>query len=184
MEFLFSEDTATTEENQSMQKWHILSVDDDPMIHEITKLVTSDFIFENQKIHFSSCNSAKEAIEFMQKNSDIALILLDVVMETENAGFDVADFVRNEQDNYSTRIIIRSGQPGAFLKEEVVKKFGIDGFAEKTDITKNLLSTILYSSIRTFRDINSVIKENETLLNDNADLRKKLEELEQKTKNS
>jgi len=138
--------------------WHVLSVDDDASVHEITKLVLSHFSFEGKKIKLSTASSAEEAIEFLKKHSDISLILLDIVMEKEDSGFDVATFLRSEQNNHSSRIIIRTGQPGTFPEEEVIQNFDIDGFAEKTDLTKNRLSTIVYSALRSYRDITSIAK--------------------------
>jgi len=179
MEYLFTSDEEPVKLTSS-KPWHILSVDDDPMIHEITKLVISDIIFDNEKIKFSSANSAKEAIEYINNNDDIALILLDIVMEKEDSGFDVAEFVRNTKKNFHTRVVIRSGQPGAFLKEEVVQKYGIDGFTEKTDLTKNQLTTILYSSIRTYRDIRAVMDKNISLTKENTDLKKEISLLKEK----
>jgi len=159
MAYMF-DNTATIEEVVETVKdedfWHILSVDDEKAIQDITKLVLSDFTFEGKNLKIFTADSASEAISFLKKHHDIALVLLDIVMESDDAGFEVARFLRNEQKNHSTRIVIRTGQPGSFPEETVIQDFDIDGFAEKTDLTKQRLSTIVYSTLRAYRDIMAV----------------------------
>jgi len=153
MNFLFEDEVETT---TSEDIWHILSVDDEPSIHQVTELVLSGFSFENKKIKLSTADSASSAIEFLKKNSDVALVLLDIVMERDDAGFDVANYLREDINNHTTRIIIRTGQPGSFPEAEVIRKFDIDGFAEKTDLTTDKLQTIVYSALRSYRDIATI----------------------------
>jgi len=157
MSYLFEDEDIQENEVQE-EYWHILSVDDEPSIHQITKLVLSGFSFENKKIKLSTANSAQEAIEYLKNHGDVALVLLDIVMERDDAGFDVANYLRDDVCNHTTRIIIRTGQPGSFPEHEVIEKFDIDGFAEKTDLTSDKLQTIIYSALRSYRDISTLSK--------------------------
>jgi CheY-like chemotaxis protein len=68
--------------------WHILIVDDEPAVHEVTKLVMTGFEMDGRPLEFLHCYSAREARVVLAARDDIALILLDVVMETEHAGLD------------------------------------------------------------------------------------------------
>ncbi|HAT12594.1 MAG TPA: adenylate/guanylate cyclase, partial [Microcoleaceae bacterium UBA11344] len=83
------------EEEQIESSWKVLIVDDEIEIHKITKLALQDFKFENKFINFISAYSGKEAKEIIKDNQDIALILLDVVMETEEAGLEVVKYIRD-----------------------------------------------------------------------------------------
>jgi len=39
-------------------------------------------------------------------------VLLDVIMETDQAGLDLVEFIRDTLKNETVRIILRTGQPG------------------------------------------------------------------------
>lgn len=155
MSYLFENEDITKNEVEE-EYWHILSVDDEPSIHQITKLVLSGFSFENKKIKLSTADSAAEAIEYLKNHNDVALVLLDIVMERDDAGFDVANYLRDDICNHTTRIIIRTGQPGSFPEDKIVQDFDIDGFSEKTELTTEKLHTIVYSALRSYRDISSI----------------------------
>ena len=133
--------------------WKILIVDDDKDVHLVTKLALKSFKFENIKLEFVSAYSAKESIEILKQEKNVALILLDVVMETDDAGFKVADFLRDTQKNISTRIILRTGQPGLAPEQEVIEKYDINDYKNKTELTIPKLFTTVRSSLRAYRDI-------------------------------
>lgn len=155
-QYIFADEDTLAKQNNSEKTWHILSVDDDTGVHDITRMALANFDFEGDKIKFSSVNSAQEAKAYMQMHQDVALILLDVVMETQNAGFEVAQYVRDELKNHCSRIIMRTGQPGNLNVEEVIRRYDIDGFNEKTDLTRERFFTTVYSALRSYRDINTI----------------------------
>jgi CheY-like chemotaxis protein len=75
-------------------KWKVLLVDDEPSIHSVTKLALENFKFDEQGLEFLSAYSAEEAKGILAVERDIAVILLDVVMETEHAGLELARHIR------------------------------------------------------------------------------------------
>ncbi|MGL5060681.1 MAG: response regulator, partial [Microcoleus sp.] len=121
-ELIFAEEEAAVAiEAASIEPdWKILIVDDEIEIHNITKLALNDFTFERKTITFLSAFSGKEAKEIVKENPDIALILLDVVMETEAAGLEVVKYIRDILDNKLVRIILRTGQPGQVPEDVVI----------------------------------------------------------------
>lgn len=152
-DFVFLDEIETTEDLKTKQSYNILSVDDEQTIHEITNIALSSFIFDDAKLNIVSVNSAKEAKEYLKNNEDISLILLDIVMETNMAGFDVVKYVREDLKNNKTRIVIRTGQAGSLSEEQTMKNFDVDGYTEKTDLSVTKLFSIVYSSLRAYRDI-------------------------------
>ena len=92
--------------------WRILIVDDEPDVHEVTLLALRDVIIEGRSLSFLHARSAAEAETLLRHEHDIAVVLLDVVMETEDAGLRLVRFLRDELVNRATRIILRTGQPG------------------------------------------------------------------------
>lgn len=133
--------------------YKILIVDDEEDIHQMTKAILKDFVFENKKLEFLSAYTGDQAIEILKDNHDIAMILLDIVMETEDAGLQVARRVREELKNQFVRIVLRTGHPGQAPEEEVIVKYDINDYKEKTELTSKKLFTLMYSSLRSYRDI-------------------------------
>lgn len=64
--------------------WRVLIADDDHEVHAVTKLTLADIVIEGRGIEFLSTYSAKETIETLRQEQDIAVVLLDVVMESED----------------------------------------------------------------------------------------------------
>ncbi len=130
----------------------ILSVDDESAVHDVTKLVLSNFKFEGEHPNIAIAMSAKEACEYMRKNDDVALVLLDVVMESDHAGFDVVETIRQELNNHRARIVIRTGQPGDLGMESTMSKYELDGYVEKSSLTHNCLHATVYSALRAYKE--------------------------------
>src|SRR5258708_1634362 len=133
------------------ETWRILVIDDDQQVHKLTKMMLQQFSFENKTLEIISAYSAAEAKELIANLDNIALIFLDVVMESDDAGLQFVNYIRNQIDNKLVRIILRTGQPGMAPEEEVIFQYDIDGYAHKTQITPQALNTLTVSSLRAYR---------------------------------
>jgi len=152
-DFLFADEDDETAEQVHFAKWKIMLVDDEPAIHDVTKMALSGFEFDGYGVEFINAFSGKEAKQLIQEHPDTAVMLLDVVMETDHAGLDVARFVREEANNKSVRIILRTGQPGQAPERQVITDYDINDYKEKTELTSQKLFTLMYASLRSYRDI-------------------------------
>jgi response regulator RpfG family c-di-GMP phosphodiesterase len=141
------------------EKWKILIVDDEPEVHNITKAVLKEFVFEHKKLDFLSAYSGAEAIKIMKEYDDIAVILLDVVMESDDAGLITAKKIREELNNHKVRIILRTGQPGLAPQKEVILNYDINDYKEKTELSSTKLFTTVVTALRSYRDL-SIIEQN------------------------
>ncbi len=141
------------------EKWKILIVDDEPEVHKITKTVLKEFLFEHKKLDFLSAYSGAEAIEILKDHKDIAVILLDVVMETDDAGLIVVKKIREELKNTKVRIILRTGQPGLAPEKDVILNYDINDYKEKTELSSIKLFSSIVTAIRSYRDL-SIIEQN------------------------
>lgn len=146
-EIIFAEET---EPIQLEKSWKILIVDDESEVHEVTKLALSDFTFEKKALVFISAYSAHEAKQMIQAHPDIAIVFLDVVMETENAGLQIIPYIREELKNPLIRIILRTGQPGQAPENVVVTNYEIDDYKLKTELTSQKLSLTVVTALRVF----------------------------------
>ncbi|MDF1883864.1 EAL domain-containing protein [Sulfurimonas sp. SAG-AH-194-C21] len=136
---------ATDKLPELSKAFKVMIIDDDNEVHAFTKLALKSFQYNNHKIDFISVYSEKEAREVLPLHDDIAVILLDVVMETNTSGLDIAKFIRSELHNDMSRIIIRTGQPGEAPERYVIDNYDINDYKEKTELTTDKL----YTTIRT-----------------------------------
>lgn len=139
--------------HSELRPWKIMIVDDDESIHQVTKLALNEVTFGNRGLEFISCYSGEEAREAILEHKDTALMLLDVVMESEHAGLDTVRFIREQAKNPFVRIILRTGQPGQAPERDVITQYDINDYKEKTELTAKKLFTLLYASLRSYTDI-------------------------------
>ena len=133
--------------------WKVLIVDDEKDVHTITKMALKRFELDDRQIAFYHAYSAQEAKDVLTSHSDFALVFLDVVMETDDAGLNLAKWMREELNNHFTRIVLRTGQPGQAPEEQVIMDYDINDYKEKTELDRKKLFTTVYSSLRAYRDI-------------------------------
>ena len=133
--------------------WKILIVDDEESVHQVTEMVLSDFSFENRGLEFLHAYDREGTLDVMEEHPDVALILMDVVMETDRAGLDLVEEIRKRLGNHQVRIVLRTGQPGEAPEDKVITRYDINGYKEKTELTAQKLFTTVYSALRSYRDI-------------------------------
>ncbi len=138
-------------------------MDDDPGIHHITTLVLQELVFKDKKMEFVSAYSAKEAIETLTADPHFAIVLLDIGMETSDAGLEVARFIRQQLQDDLIRIIIRTGQPGDVPEREIIDRYDINDYKSKTDLTIERLFTTIRTALSQYEQINELSQLNEAL---------------------
>ncbi len=139
--------------------WKVLIVDDEQQVHSVTKMALMGVQFDNRELEFISAYSGEEARRILREQTDIAIILLDVVMETDDAGLKLVEYVREELCNLDVRIIIRTGQAGVVPERAVVAKYDINGFREKTELTADKLFSTVYTALSSYRDMHALREE-------------------------
>src|SRR5262252_7534602 len=134
------DDTGTAEQDSSARKWKIAVIDDDQAVHEGTRFALSDYTLNGQGLEILSAYSAVEGRALMRQNPDVAAVLLDVIMETDIAGLDLVEYIRNEIRNETVRIILRTGQAP---ERRVIVQYDINDYKAKTELTADKLFTSL-----------------------------------------
>lgn len=156
-EALFSDDDDEPEQEEMLgPPWKVMVVDDEPQIHDVTRLALDGFTFAGRPLEFINGYSGAEAKKLLKANPDVALILLDAVMETDDSGLQVVKFIREELKNSFVRIVLRTGQPGQAPERSVITDYDINDYKEKTELTAQKLFTLLYSSLRAYQDIMAI----------------------------
>lgn len=140
----------------SKQSWPVLVVDDDEQVHLLTKLVLANYNYHEKGLTLYHAYSARDAIEQLKLHPDIALILLDVVMETNDAGLQCAKRIRDELHNDTVQIVLRTGQPGDVPEQVVMQQYDINDYKCKTELTKERLFSTITSSLRAFEHVSKL----------------------------
>jgi len=147
-----------TKEKKILGAWKVLIVDDEKEVHTVTQSVLRDFIYENKTLEFINAYSGAEAKEILKNDRKIALVLLDVVMETDEAGLEVARYIREDLNNSFIQIVLRTGQPGSAPEKSVIQDYEINDYKEKTDLTAIKLFTVVLTSLRAYKNLISLEK--------------------------
>ncbi|WP_051221695.1 ATP-binding response regulator [Neptunomonas japonica] len=138
-----------------MVPWKVLVVDDEEGIHGITRMVFRGYEFEQRPIELISAMSGAQARDLLHQHSDIALALLDVVMETDSEGLQLVEHIRNELNNRDIRIILRTGHPGYAPEAQVIVNYDINDYLSKAELSASRLLTSVVVGLRSYRDIKS-----------------------------
>lgn len=141
----------------------MLIVDDEEEVHTVTRMVLRDFSFEGRTLTWLSAYSGEEALAMLDRHPDTAVILLDVVMETDQAGLETARAIRTRFPDSLVRIILRTGHPGQAPEREVIQRYDINDYREKTELTAGKLFSTVTTAVRSYRDL-KIIEENRSTL--------------------
>jgi signal transduction histidine kinase/CheY-like chemotaxis protein len=133
--------------------WVVAIIDDDPAVHQGTRFALADYVLNDQGLEIVSAYSAEEGRRLLKSRRDIAVILLDVVMESDSAGLDFVDYVRRELRDETVRIILRTGQPGQAPERRVIVGYDINDYKAKTELTADKLFTSLTAALRSYQQL-------------------------------
>lgn len=134
----------------------VIIADDEEEVHTVTRFVLKDFKYQGKKMEFLSAYSGAEAKKLLQEHPDASLILLDIVMERDDAGLEVAEYIRNDLHNAFIRIIMRTGQPGTAPEEEVISKYDVNDYKEKTELTSTKFKSAVTMALRSHTEVLTV----------------------------
>ncbi|WP_429220189.1 DUF3369 domain-containing protein [Aeromonas veronii] len=148
---------------QSLNPWQVLIVDDEPDIHHATRLALSNIHYKSRPLDLLNAYSGAEAATMLQANPRIAMILLDVVMETDDAGLQLVHKIRNDMSNSLVRIVLRTGQPGQAPEQRVILDYDINDYKTKTELTVQKLYTTVIASLRSYETLSAIDKSRQGL---------------------
>jgi PAS domain S-box-containing protein len=146
---LFAPEPITATPALSKSPWKVLLVDDEPDVHAVLRLAAQDIVVDERGLQLLDAQSAQEAKTYLANHPDIALILLDVVMESESAGLDLVRYIRDELGNTTIQIVLITGQPGYSPQREVITKYKIDGYRLKSELSTDKIFVAVCAALRT-----------------------------------
>ena len=135
----------------SQKDWVVLSVEDNQPYQDVLESAIQEVAFEGRKIELLRASSAASAATILSKRQDISLILLDIVMETDDAGFYLIDTIRNVIGDELVRIVVLTGQPGVKPHDKAINEYNISEYWNKTDLSADKLKSVVVSNLRTWQ---------------------------------
>ena len=147
---IMSDDNVKT---QNVDKWKILFIGNDKSFHKSAELAIKKIKISGRKIKFLSAHTSEEARKAINDNDDIALIFIDMFMESNKSGFELVSFIRDERKNSLARIILRTVPPGAVPDNDFIMKYDITGHRMKTEFTSDYLFTAAVSGLRSYESL-------------------------------
>ncbi len=131
----------------------VLVVDDEKDVLQMTLLALRGLQFDGAHMRLHSFTSKHAALEFLQNladPTDIAVALVDVVMESDTAGLEFCDHIRNGMRNEVTQLIVRSGQAGRAPERAVIEAYDVNGYVDKATATQELLVNRMLCALRQY----------------------------------
>ncbi|MCU0869522.1 MAG: EAL domain-containing protein [Burkholderiales bacterium] len=153
---VFADDAHSGAEVAEGPRWRVLIVDDDRDVHAATGFALSDTRILHRPLELIHAYTAAEAEAVLARESDIAVVLLDVVMEREDAGLRLVRVIREKLGRTETRIVLRTGQPGYAPETEAIRDFDINDYKTKSELTHSKLYTTLTAAIRSYEQIRAI----------------------------
>ncbi|HRJ24443.1 MAG TPA: EAL domain-containing protein [Thauera sp.] len=135
------------------RSWTVLIVDDDEDVHESTRFALRGLDIEERPLRLLHAHSAAECMAVLRAERDVAVVLLDVVMEASDAGLVAVEGIRGELGLHNTRIILRTGQPGQAPEIDTIRRYDINDYKTKSELTRTKLFTSLTAAIRSYAQL-------------------------------
>lgn len=139
-------------EPKEAEPWPVLVVDDEQDIHRLVRLICSDIRYQDRPIEIIDVFTAAEARQTLTDRPGIALVILDVMMETDSAGLDLVDFIRSDLEDDGIQIVLFTGQPGLAPERRVIRDYDINGYVNKADVASESMRSAVITSLRFFSD--------------------------------
>jgi signal transduction histidine kinase len=143
---------------QELRRWKIAVIDDEPAVHDGTRFALSDYKLNGQGLEILSAYSAAEGRELMRKHTDVAVVLLDVIMESDIAGLGLVEYIRKDLKNETVRVILRTGQPGQAPERRVIVDYDINDYKAKTELTADKLFTAMTAALRSYQQLQRMVE--------------------------
>ncbi|RAI43485.1 ATP-binding response regulator [Rhodoplanes roseus] len=139
-------------------RWKIMVIDDEPAVHDGTRFALADYSLNGQGLEIVSAYSGEEGRAALRQHPDTAVVLLDVIMESDTAGLELVDFIRTELKNETIRIILRTGQPGQAPERRIIVDYDINDYKAKTELTADKLFTSLTAALRSWQQLERMVE--------------------------
>jgi signal transduction histidine kinase len=164
LEFVAEGEAVETRNDRNAKAWRILVVDDDSDILTVTRTVLEGTVYLGRRVELLFALSAEAARTILETDGDIAVVLLDVVMETDDAGLQLVRAIRDQPHLAATRIILRTGQPGYAPERDIIQRYDINDYRLKSELTAQSLFSSVIAALRSHQEISARIEAEQAVI--------------------
>ncbi len=132
--------------------WKVLVVDDDRSVRTVSELALKGLTVDNRPVRLLLASTAAEARGILLEQEDISVALIDVIMESTQAGLELVEWIRESLGNWSIRLVIRTGEPGNAPESRVMADYELHDYLSKSETTARRLISCVTGGIRAWRD--------------------------------
>lgn len=150
------DDAASLSVAPAAYPWHVLLVDDEPSVLAATRYALRDVTILGRPLDFMEAGNLKDALGILRDRPEVAVAVLDVVMEEHDSGLKLVEAIRALPQGKAMRIIIRTGQPGYAPELEVIQRYDINDYRTKGEMDRTRLVTTLTAAIRAYHQISLI----------------------------
>ncbi|MDM4767887.1 EAL domain-containing protein [Pelomonas sp. SE-A7] len=136
--------------------WRVLVVDDDDEVHQATRYSLRRTEIMGRPLELVHTHSGGETEALLERDRDFSLILLDVVMESPQAGLNLVQYIREHCGMNEARIILRTGQPGFAPELPIIQAYDINDYRTKSELTQTRLITAATAALRSYNQIRTI----------------------------
>lgn len=147
------ETLATSHLPATLPPWRILLVDDDESVHAATVFALQGQTILGRPLALFHAYDRSSAQQLLRREAPFAVVLLDVVMDTPDAGLQLVRFIRETLHREDTRLILRTGQAGYAPELQVIQAYDINDYKTKDELTHTRLMTTLTTALRAYAQI-------------------------------
>lgn len=151
-----SEEDSGSETQAEQTPWRVLVVDDDEEVHEATRYSLRRTEILGRPLQLVHTHSGTETRALLDNDRDFALVLLDVVMESPQAGLQLVQHIREHCGMTECRIILRTGQPGFAPELPIINAYDINDYRTKSELTQTRLITAVTAALRSYEQIRTI----------------------------
>lgn len=141
----------------------ILVVDDERDVHLLSHISLKSLTYDRRGVEILTAGSAEEALRIMVEVPNIAVVLLDLVMEDGRSGLDLCRRIRGELRNHLVRLVLRTGQSGKAPEREILQTYDIDGYLPKAELTAARLFSSVRTSLKAFYELARMEKDRQAV---------------------
>ncbi|MEN3042676.1 MAG: response regulator [Fervidobacterium sp.] len=135
-----------------MDKFLVLIADDSKTVHNQITNAIKNVTVENKPIELESVYSYQEFKNVYEPNK-YALVITDLVMETEDSGINVINHIRHTVNDTKTRIILMTANPEKVPQELLIRDCDINSYIEKKSMNDFSLKLTVISLLKAYKDI-------------------------------
>ncbi len=134
----------------------ILVVDGTPTLLTLAEEALADLSVDGASVRLIGASSAAEARQALYDSPEIAVILLEPVLEQERAGLDLIAHIRNDLGNQRTRVVVCTAHPDSINEEEVISGADVSDYRAKATLTPRALRTAVTGQLRAFASLQAL----------------------------